>query len=70
MTLQLANDANERAFDSYRVRGIPLMVIIGRDGRIVSVHSGYGEGSIPEIVEDVNRALTAAQNEQTAATPE
>jgi hypothetical protein len=29
MTLQLANDANERAFDSYRVKGIPLMVIIG-----------------------------------------
>jgi hypothetical protein len=37
-----------RAFDSYRVKGIPLMVIIGSDGRIVSVHSGYGEGSIPD----------------------
>ena len=58
---QLASDMDKAGHE---------VVIIDRDGRIVSVHSGYGEGSIPEIVEDVNRALTAARNEETAATPE
>jgi thiol-disulfide isomerase/thioredoxin len=59
LTLQIAHDLNKRASTAYGVKGIPHMVIIGRDGVIVSKHVGYGEDSLTHILEDVNQALRA-----------
>ena len=57
MHLELANDADGRAQEAFGVRGIPHMVIIGRDGRILRVYSGYSESKLDEIVADINLAL-------------
>lgn len=57
LTLGLLYDPKKVAQDAYRVGGIPHMVIIDRNGRIVQVHRGYGESSIDEFVSDINNAL-------------
>jgi thiol-disulfide isomerase/thioredoxin len=44
----------------YRIDSLPHLFLIGRDGRIAAEHKGYGEGSIPELVADVNAALGPA----------
>jgi thiol-disulfide isomerase/thioredoxin len=58
LQLELVSDANGNARKSYGVKGIPHMVIIGRDGRILSVYTGYSEDKLDAIVADINRALT------------
>ena len=55
----LSRDVEHRSQDAYGVKGIPHLVIVGRDGNIVAVHHGYGEGSLPQIVADINQALAA-----------
>ena len=57
--LLLTNDDDKRGFTAYGARGLPHLVVIGRDGRIVSVHSGYGRGEIPDLAGEINRALAA-----------
>jgi hypothetical protein len=39
------------------VRAIPRMIIIDRDGKVASDHTGYGEGSLPEFVDELNKLL-------------
>ena len=41
------------------MKGIPHLVIIGRDGKIPEVHIGYGEESLPEILDVINQAVAA-----------
>lgn len=55
--LLLANDRNDRSQNAYGVKAIPHMVIIGKDGHILSIHQGYGENSLDGIVDEINRAL-------------
>jgi thiol-disulfide isomerase/thioredoxin len=55
--LMLANDRSDRSQSAYGVKTIPHMVIIGRDGRILHIHKGYGEGSLSDIVTEINGAL-------------
>jgi thiol-disulfide isomerase/thioredoxin len=57
LDLHLTNDPDASAQKAYGVKGIPHMVIIGRDGKIQSVYRGYSESSLDEIVADINRAL-------------
>lgn len=57
--MQFANDQHEISQRAYHVKGIPHMIIIGRDGRILDVHTGYGEAAIPTIVDEINSALAA-----------
>jgi thiol-disulfide isomerase/thioredoxin len=57
MQLDLVGDARGDAQKAYGVNGIPHMLIIGRDGRILQVHRGYSEDSLDEIVADINHAL-------------
>jgi thiol-disulfide isomerase/thioredoxin len=54
-----SSDVDRKIRDAYGVQGIPHLVIVGQDGNIVAVHQGYGEGSLPSIVADINRALAA-----------
>lgn len=55
---ELVSDAQGTAQEAFGVRGIPHMVIIGRDGRILNVYHGYSEKSLDAIVADINKALT------------
>jgi len=57
--LTIAHDYGKRGSDAYGVGGIPHMVIIGRDGVIVTVHRGYSEESLDGIVAEINAALRA-----------
>ena len=41
----------------YRINSIPHLFLIGRDGRIAAEHKGYGQGTLEELVADVNAAL-------------
>jgi thiol-disulfide isomerase/thioredoxin len=56
-TLKLTNDEDEKGADAYGVKGIPHLVIIGRDGKIVQVYRGYGESMLPGIVDVINKAI-------------
>ena len=53
----LAHDPASEARKSYGVDGIPHMVIIGKDGRIVRVHRGYTDAGVDQAIADLNRAL-------------
>ncbi len=55
--LEFASDANGNARKAFGVHGLPHMVIIGRDGRIIKVYEGYAESELDAIVADINQAL-------------
>ena len=57
MHLELVSDAGGQAQQAFGVRGIPHMLIIGRDGRILRVYHGYAEEKLDAIVADINAAL-------------
>lgn len=57
LSMELIYDPAKTGQKAYRVSGIPHMVIVGRDGRIIRVHRGYGESSLDGIVADINNAL-------------
>jgi len=57
MTMELVSDASGRAQNAFGVRGLPHMLIIGRDGRILRVYDGYAEEELDAIVADINEAL-------------
>ena len=56
--VRLVNDWPSNSRDVYGAKAIPQMVIVGKDGRILSIHKGYGEKSLDGIVDEVNKALT------------
>lgn len=56
-SMKLAYDPDKAIAHAYGVKGIPHLVIIGRDGHIVKVYRGYGEESLEGIAEDLNHAL-------------
>lgn len=68
LTLMMSHDYGHRAAETYNVNGIPHMVMIGRDGKILSVHRGYGEGSLDSIVAEINAALAVGETVPAAAT--
>jgi thiol-disulfide isomerase/thioredoxin len=55
--ITILRDANSKTARKYRVEGIPRMIIIGRDGKVAADHTGYGEGMIPELVDQLNALL-------------
>jgi thiol-disulfide isomerase/thioredoxin len=55
--LTLTNDPNKWSADQYGVGGIPHMVIIGKDGKVVNVHTGYGEGALDGLLREINTAI-------------
>ena len=58
-TIGMTNDQDKKASAAYGVSGIPHMLIIGKDGKIVRVYRGYDEASLPQIVADINEATGA-----------
>jgi thiol-disulfide isomerase/thioredoxin len=61
MELVAAYDPEGKAQKAFGVNGIPHMVIIGRDGKIVEVFRGYDASTLPTIVAAINRAMGATQ---------
>ncbi len=59
LNMTMAYDPGEMGAKAYGVKGIPHLVIIGRDGKIVRVYRGYGEETLSRIVEDINAAIGA-----------
>jgi thiol-disulfide isomerase/thioredoxin len=57
--ITLIDDRSGAIARHYNIHSIPHLFLIGRDGRIAAEHLGYGEGSIKELVTDVNAALRA-----------
>ena len=55
--ITMLRDANGKAARRFSVKAIPRMVIVGRDGKVAADHTGYGEGSLPGFVEELNRLL-------------
>jgi len=41
----------------YGISAIPHLFIIGRDGVVLANHTGYGDRSLEELVDDINHAL-------------
>lgn len=52
--LTLISDPHGSIGSQYDVNAIPHMIMVGRDGRIASIHVGYGEGQIPQLVDEIN----------------
>jgi thiol-disulfide isomerase/thioredoxin len=59
LEIGMSYDPDETASKAYGVHGIPHMVVIGRDGKIVEVFRGYGESSLEPIVAAINQAIAA-----------
>jgi thiol-disulfide isomerase/thioredoxin len=59
LNVTLVEDRYGSIAERYRIDSLPHLFLIGRDGKIAAEHKGYGEGSIPELVADVNAALAA-----------
>ncbi len=59
MTAKLTYDSDGKGAKAYGVNGIPHLVIIGRDGKILDVHRGYDQSSLPGIVDSINAAILA-----------
>ena len=57
LEILVASDPDESAQRAYGVNGIPHMVIVGRDGRIVRVHRGYTDAGVDAAIADLNHAL-------------
>jgi len=66
--IQLTNDEDRRSFEAYGAKGLPHLVVIGRDLRIVSVREGYGPGELDDVAAELNSALRGGQPEAPPAT--
>lgn len=55
----------------YGIDGLPYMVMIGRDGRIAHIYTGYGESMLETILADVNDLIAepVPASGATTATP-
>lgn len=59
MSVRLVNAREHGSATTYGVKGIPYVVIVGTDGRIVQVHVGYGDKEIDKILDEINGLLNA-----------
>lgn len=57
LQMTVAHDSNSEGSKAYGVKGIPHMVIIGKNGRIVRVNRGYSEEGVDRAIADINLAL-------------
>ncbi|MBS0378438.1 MAG: TlpA family protein disulfide reductase [Proteobacteria bacterium] len=66
--MTIVEDPGAHIAAHYGVQAIPHLLIIGPDGRILKVHEGYGDGSLEDLVDDINEVLrsTAAASAASA----
>ena len=68
LSLKLAHDYTKSVAEKFGVNGIPHMLIIGRDGKVLNVHRGYGDGMIPTLAAEINKAIAMKVDESSALT--
>ena len=56
--LNMIDDRYGSIASHYAISTIPHLFIIGRDGKVLANHVGYGDRSLEELVDDINHALT------------
>jgi len=61
--INVMTDRNDHVANLYSVSSIPHLFMIGRDGKVVANHLGYGDRTIDELVADINSALAAPRPE-------
>ncbi|HUL96263.1 MAG TPA: TlpA disulfide reductase family protein [Usitatibacter sp.] len=59
LAVSINHDTGEKASEAFGVHGIPHLVLIGRDGKVIAVHRGYSEQGIDAIISEINQALAA-----------
>jgi thiol-disulfide isomerase/thioredoxin len=64
--INVMTDGNDHVARLYAVSGIPHLFLIGRDGKVVANHVGYGDRTVDELIADINRALAEPLPEQIA----
>ncbi len=55
--ITFTHDSRGLISESYRVTAYPNLFVIDQDGKISAVHLGFGEGSLDELLADVNTLL-------------
>lgn len=60
LELLVTNDSESEAAHAFGVSGIPHMLIIGHDGKVVNVYRGYDASALKSIVADINRSIAAS----------
>jgi thiol-disulfide isomerase/thioredoxin len=55
--INMIEDRNGWIAGHYSISAIPHLFIIGRDGKVLANHTGYGDRSLQELVDDINRAF-------------
>jgi thiol-disulfide isomerase/thioredoxin len=58
--IDVIEDRNGWIAGHYAISSIPHLFIIGRDGKVLANHVGYGDRSLDELVTDINQALRGA----------
>jgi thiol-disulfide isomerase/thioredoxin len=61
--ITLISDPFGIAGTAYHVKGIPHMVIVGKDGKITAIHVGYDEDELPSLVDELNTELSKTPSE-------
>ncbi|MGP8035500.1 MAG: TlpA disulfide reductase family protein [Steroidobacteraceae bacterium] len=69
LELSLLEDSSGRVARMYGVHAIPHLYIIGRDGHVLHVHTGYGPDSLDHLVGEINAALRDSGESEVAAAP-
>lgn len=68
--IRLTNDEDRRSFESYGAKGLPHLVVIGRDLKIISVREGYGPSELDDVAAELTFALRAGRADQAAPVPD
>lgn len=57
--LLVTTDADKSLTKAFDVSSLPYMVLIDKQGKISSLHVGYGEKMLPKFVDEINALLEA-----------
>lgn len=63
--INVIDDWDHRIANHYKISAIPHLFIIGRDGNVLANHIGYGDRSIDDLVNDLNKALSVPPSTDT-----
>jgi peroxiredoxin len=55
--INVMTDHNDHVANLYSVSTIPHLFMIGRDGKVVANHLGYGDRTVYDLITDIGRAL-------------
>jgi thiol-disulfide isomerase/thioredoxin len=67
--ITFTHDYNGLIADTFGMKSLPHMLIVGADGKVAAKHVGYGEGSLEKVVNDINRIWRESQGGANAAAP-